>query len=312
MNTSSPSLSVVLPIYSEALNIETIISDLQKNLTKLDITYEIIFVDDGSTDDSWEVLQQAAAKHPELQAIRFSRNFGKEHALFAGLEAARGSAVITLDGDQQHPPEIIPLMVQIWQTQDVDVVDVVKKERRSDPLFTRLSANLFYYSFSKLSGIDIYNSTDYKLLDRKVVDAMLQFHETGFFYRGIVNWLGFKHVSISINMPTRKHGVSKWSFSKLVPYALNNIFNYSSKPLILIGLFGVLFMLSAVVLFLISVIRLITGTTLAGFSTVIILELFIGGIMVTSMSLIGVYLAKIYNEIKGRPKYIITEKLHRD
>jgi polyisoprenyl-phosphate glycosyltransferase len=312
MNTSSPSLSVVLPIYSEALNIETIISDLQKNLIKLDITYEIIFVDDGSTDDSWEVLQQAAAKHPELQAIRFSRNFGKEHALFAGLEAARGSAVITLDGDQQHPPEIIPLMVQIWQTQDVDVVDVVKKERRSDPLFTRLSANLFYYSFSKLSGIDIYNSTDYKLLDRKVVDAMLQFHETGFFYRGIVNWLGFKHVSISINMPTRKHGVSKWSFSKLVPYALNNIFNYSSKPLILIGLFGVLFMLSAVVLFLISVIRLITGTTLAGFSTVIILELFIGGIMVTSMSLIGVYLAKIYNEIKGRPKYIITEKLHRD
>jgi glycosyltransferase involved in cell wall biosynthesis len=312
MNTSTPSLSIVLPIFSEALNIEAIIADIQKNLTPLDIDYEIIFVDDGSTDNSWEVLQQSAAKHPELQAIRFSRNFGKEHALFAGIEAARGSAVITLDGDQQHPPEIIPLMIQIWQSQDVDVIDVVKKERRSDPLFQRLSANLFYYTFSKLSGININNSTDYKLLNRKVVDAMLQFRETGFFYRGIVNWIGFKHISISIDVPTRKHGATKWSYSKLVPYAFNNIFNYTSKPLVLIGLFGILFMVSAVVLFLISIIRLITGTTLAGFSTVIILELFIGGIMVTSMSLIGVYLAKIYNEIKGRPKYIVTEKLHKE
>jgi glycosyltransferase involved in cell wall biosynthesis len=311
MDTSTPSLSIVLPIFSEALNIESIVADIKNNLTPLEIDYEIIFIDDGSTDNSWEVLQQAAAKHPELQAIRFSRNFGKEHALFAGLEAAHGATVITLDGDQQHPPEIIPVMVQIWQTQDVDIIDVVRKERRSDPLFTRISANLFYFTFSKLSGINIYNSTDYKLLSRKVVDAMLQFHETGFFYRGIVNWIGFKHISISVDMPARKHGVSKWGFSKLVPYAFDNIFNYSSKPLVLIGLFGLLFMLSAVVLFLISIIRLITGTTLAGFSTVIILELFIGGIMVTSMSLIGVYLAKIYNEIKGRPKYIVTEKLHK-
>ncbi len=309
MNTPSPCLSIVLPIYSEASNIEVAIAELEKNLIPMGIAYEMIFVDDGSTDNSWDMLQKAAKSHPEVQAIRFSRNFGKEYALFAGLEAARGAAVITLDGDQQHPADLIPVMYQIWQTQGAEVVDVIKKERRADSLFTRLSAGLFYYSFAKLSGININNSTDYKLLDRKVVDAMLQFRETGLFYRGMVNWLGFKHVTISIDMSARQRGVSKWGISKLVPYAINNIFNYSSKPLFLIGFFGMLFILSAVVLFIISVVRLVTGTTLQGFSTVIILELFIGGIMVTSMTLIGVYLAKIYSEVKGRPKYVITERL---
>jgi dolichol-phosphate mannosyltransferase len=157
--------------------------------------------------------------------------------------------------------------------------------------------------------MNIDNSTDYKLLDRKVINAMMKFHETGLFYRGLVNWMGFRHVSIFIDVSTRQHGSSKGGVSKLVGYALNNIFNYTTKPLILIGIFGIIFMLAAVILFFISVVRLITGTTLQGFSTVIILELFIGGIMVTSMTLIGVYLAKIYNEVKGRPKYIISEQI---
>jgi dolichol-phosphate mannosyltransferase len=244
-----------------------------------------------------------------VRAIRFSRNFGKEYALFAGLETARGEAVITLDGDQQHPAELLPVMYRMWRNDGAEVVDVIKRERRSDSLFTRLSAHLFYYSFSKLSGMDIYNSTDYKLLDRKVVNALLRFRETNLFYRGIVSWLGFKHMSISIDVTARQRGQSKWGVSRLVIYALNNIFNYSTKPLALIGIIGLVFMLAAVILFIISVVRQITGTTLGGFPTVIILELFIGGIMVTSLTLIGVYLAKIYTEVKGRPKYIVAEKL---
>jgi glycosyltransferase involved in cell wall biosynthesis len=305
----TPELSIVLPVYSEARNIDVTITEIVKNLAPLEIPYEIIFVDDGSEDDSWALIQRAAETHDSIRAIRFSRNFGKEYALYAGLEAAHGLAVITIDGDQQHPIELIPVMYKMWKDQAVDVINVVKKERRTDSFFTRLSASLFYFSFSKLSGMNIDNSTDYKLLNRKVIDAMMKFHETGLFYRGLVNWMGFRHVSIFIDVSTRQHGSSKWGVSKLVGYALNNIFNYTTKPLILIGIFGIIFMLAAVILFFISVVRLITGTTLQGFSTVIILELFIGGIMVTSMTLIGVYLAKIYNEVKGRPKYIISEQI---
>jgi glycosyltransferase involved in cell wall biosynthesis len=305
----TPELSIVLPVYSEARNIDVTITEIVKNLAPLEIPYEIIFVDDGSEDDSWALIQRAAETHDSIRAIRFSRNFGKEYALYAGLEAAHGLAVITIDGDQQHPIELIPVMYKMWKDQAVDVINVVKKERRTDSFFTRLSASLFYFSFSKLSGMNIDNSTDYKLLDRKVINAMMKFHETGLFYRGLVNWMGFRHVSIFIDVSTRQHGSSKWGVSKLVGYALNNIFNYTTKPLILIGIFGIIFMLAAVILFFISVVRLITGTTLQGFSTVIILELFIGGIMVTSMTLIGVYLAKIYNEVKGRPKFIISERI---
>ncbi len=309
MTSSIPSLSIVIPIFSEAQNIDVIIGEIEKNLAPLDIVYELIFVDDGSVDNSWEIIQQAVPSHPQVRAIRFSRNFGKEYALYAGLEAAQGQAVITLDGDQQHPPALIPIMVELWKNQGVYVIDVIKKDHKSSSLFNRSSSRLFYYSFAKLSGLNISNSTDFKLLDRKVIDAILQFKEAGFFYRGLVNWMGFKHVSISIDVNDRIRGETKWSLAKLTTYALNNIFNYTTKPLVLIGISGLLFILAAFVLFLISVIRLITGTTLEGFSTVIILELFIGGIMVTSLTLIGVYLAKIYNEVKGRPKYIISERI---
>jgi dolichol-phosphate mannosyltransferase len=255
MTSPIPNLSIVIPVYSEAQNIDVIIGEIEKALELVDLMYELIFVDDGSVDNSWEIIQQSVPLHPQVRAIRFSRNFGKEYALYAGLEAARGQAVVTLDGDQQHPPALIPIMIDLWKNQEVNVIDVIKNDHKSRSLFNRSSSRLFYYSFSKLSGLNISNSTDFKLLDRKVIDAILQFKETGFFYRGLVNWMGFKHVSISIDVNDRLQGETKWSLAKLTTYALNNIFNYTTKPLVFIGISGLLFILSALVLFLISIIR---------------------------------------------------------
>ncbi|RPI82147.1 MAG: glycosyltransferase [Nitrosopumilales archaeon] len=309
MITSSPHISIVVPVFAEAPNLHNLVEQIKKNVDLISETYEIIFVDDGSNDESWDVIKKITTVMPEIKAVRFSRNFGKEYALFAGLKEAKGDVVITIDSDMQHPPELIPVLYEMWKSQAAEVIDVIKKERQHESLFNRIAAKLFYLTFDKLSGLDVSNSTDYKLLDRKVVDSLIQFQETHLFYRGLLVWMGFKHVNIKIEVNDRTRGVSKWGFTKLAKYALNNIFNYSSKPLVLIGLFGLLFIISATILMFISLIRLMTGTTLGGFPTVIILQLFIGGIIIFSITLIGAYIAKIYDEVKSRPKYIIKERL---
>ena len=305
-------LSVVVPVFSEISNIEALVISIEKAVEELEVDYEVIFVDDGSDDGTWEIIKTLAEKSNIIRGAQFSRNFGKESAIQAGLELSSGDVIITIDGDMQHPPEVIPLMFSMWKANEADIVDVVKRNRQKETALRKTFAQSFYKLFSILSDLNINNATDFKLLDRSVVDALLRMNETNRFYRGLTSWLGYKHGSIEINIADRLSGKTKWSATSLVSYAFNNLLNFSTKPLILIGVFGVFFLLLATVIGTISIIRIFTNTSLGGFPTVIFLQLLIGGIIIASICLLGIYIGKLITEVKHRPLYIIKEKVNLD
>lgn len=310
MNNPNIDISVVVPMYCEEENIQNSITTIMNIVDQLNVNYELIIIDDGSTDKTWKLISDLAKQISNIKGISFSRNFGKENALYAGLSYSRGSAVITIDGDLQHPPELILEMYKLWEYDSIEVVDIKKSKRPKEPIFYKMSSFLFYYFFKKLSGIDIANATDFKLLDRKVVDSILLLPESQRFYRGITNWVGFNHVTIETVISERKFGKSKWDWANLSKYAINNISSFTSRPLIFIGSLGLLFLFSAIILMIISIIRIITGTTQEGFPTVILLMLFIGGSVIISQCLIGFYLSKVFDEVKNRPSFIIKELIN--
>ena len=311
MNSNSTIiLSIVVPVFSEETNINHAISRIMNNVNSLNISYEIIFVDDGSTDQTWEMITKAGQIHSQVKGLRFSRNFGKENALFAGLSYAQGKAVITIDGDMQHPPELISDMYSCWENDGFEIIDVAKKSRPKESFFYKLNSIIFYSLFKKLTNLEIFNSTDYKLLDRKVVDSILRLPEKQRFYRGLTSWVGFKHKTIKVNMPDRVSGRTKWNILTLINYATNNIFNFTAKPLLLIGFLGLFFLILSFVLSIISFVRVIMHSTKEGFPTIILLVLLVGGIIIFSQFLIGIYISKLFEEVKDRPSYIVKDKVN--
>ena len=308
--TGLPLLSIVVPVFSEASNIEPLIEAINESLFIIKTEFELIFVDDGSLDNTWEKIAHCSSLSQNIRGVRFSRNFGKEYAIYAGLALARGDAVITIDGDLQHPPEMIPVMYDLWKNKGFDIVDAIKRTRQKETVLGKLSANLFYKTFFQLSGLEISNATDFKLLDRRVVDVLLQLKETNRFYRGLTSWIGFTHAAIEIKIADRLLGQTKWSFSKLLLYAFNNLLDYSIRPLALIGFMGVAFFTLSIVIAAISIIRMFSGTSLEGFPTVIFLQLLIGGIIIAAICLVGIYIGKLINEVKQRPHYIIKDQVN--
>jgi glycosyltransferase involved in cell wall biosynthesis len=308
-DSKTPYISIVVPVFSEEPNIQILISRIAGIVDKVKADYEIIFIDDGSYDATWRTIHKCAEVNKRVKGASFSRNFGKEAAILAGLDIAKGDVVITIDGDLQHPPELIPLMYSLWANDGVEIVDTIKKYRQSETIINKIFANSFYKIFSSLTGFKLTNITDYKLLDRRVVDNILDMPESNRFFRGMTEWVGFKHATLEINIDKRERGDSKWNFAKLIVYAFDNIVNFSTKPLYFVGVLGVTFSLVAIILLLISIYRYIVHTTLSGFPTVIILILFVGGIVICSNCLIGVYIAKLTNEVKKRPKYIKKDEI---
>lgn len=304
-----PALSVVIPVYHEGDLIEKALPAIDTHLQQTGISYEMIVVDDGSSDDTWDKLRGLQAQLPHMQARRFSRNFGKESGILAGMQAARGRAVIVMDGDLQHPPELIPQMVQIWQTTDADVVETVRQRQKDESIIRKLGARLFYAALYLLTDYDLSRMSDYKLLDRRVVDAWLELGEYNRFYRGLVAWLGFKHIEITFTVPQRPGGRSSWSVKRLVNFALQAIVSFSSRPLQLITLAGLGFCVFAVLMALRVIQQVLAGTAISGFATVILLQLIVGGIMMLGMGVLGLYIAAMYTEIKRRPHFIIREEL---
>jgi dolichol-phosphate mannosyltransferase len=219
---------------------------------------------------------------------------------------ACGDAVIVMDGDLQHPPHMIPEMICLWQKSEagVDVVEAVKEERNSESIFHKYGAKLFYSLFSKLSGFPMSNTTDYKLMDRRVVDAWLKIREHNLFFRGMTKWLGFRHVQIPFAVPERVNGKSKWSLFSLIKFSIRTISAFSSLPLQLVTFLGFLFFLFAVVLGAEAFWMKFTGRALDGFTTVILLLLIVGGFLMISLGIIGIYIARIYEEVKRRPRYV--------
>ena len=300
--------SIVIPIYRESSHFKRVFLHLNEIVAALAIAYEFVIVDDGSPDDSWQVIQGLAQQYPTLvTAVRLSRNFGKESALCAGLELAIGDAVIVMDGDLQHPPELIPQMLDIWQQEDVDLVEAVKISRGRESLSNKIGSKIFYAIFNYLSGYNLRGASDYKLLDRKVVDAWLQTGERNLFFRGMTAWLGFRRVTIPFEVPPRSGGQSAWSTLKLIKLAVTALTAFSSFPLHLITVLGCLFLIPAVPITLQDLYLKFTGRAVDGFTTVIVLLLIMGGCLMISLGIIGLYLARIYEEVKSRPRYLISE-----
>ena len=270
------------------------------------IDHELLFVDDGSKDSTWQMIEQAADTNPHVRGIHFSRNFGKESAMFAGLEKARGDCCAVIDCDLQHPPEKLVEMYRLWE-QGYEVIEGIKEDRGEESSFHRFAANSFYGLISKATGMDMSSSSDFKLLDRKVVDTLNAMPERNVFFRALSYWVGYRQASVSYRVQERTAGESKWSTRSLIKYALTNISSFSSAPLHIVTVLGFIMLAVAVVLGVMALVQKISGVALGGFTTVILLLLFSSSLIMISLGIIGYYIARIYDEIKGRPRYIVSK-----
>lgn len=305
-------LSIVLPSYNEEQNIENTARVLASLLEENQIDYELVFVNDGSKDATYEKIEAAAKENPRVKGIGFSRNFGKEATIFAGLKVTTGDAVIVMDCDLQHPPATILEMYKLWQ-EGYEIVEGVKSNRGKESLFHKLLAGTFYKVMSALIKMDMNASSDFKLMDRKVVDVLLSLPERNTFFRALTFWAGFETTKVEYEVQERQFGESKWSFFSLMKYAIANATSFSTLPLQLVTVMGCLSIVFSVILGIQTLINYIMGNAVEGFTTVILLVLIIGGFIMLSLGVIGHYIARVYEEVKGRPKYIIsraTENVH--
>lgn len=299
-------LSVILPSYNEEKMIPTAAERLASILEGAGIDYELLFVDDGSKDGTWKMIERSAENNSHIVGIHFSRNFGKESAMFAGLEKARGDCCAVIDCDLQHPPEKLVEMYRLWE-QGYEVIEGIKEDRGRESGFHRFAANSFYGLISKATGMDMSSSSDFKLLDRKVVDILNAMPERNVFFRALSYWVGYKQASVSYKVQERTAGESKWSTRSLIKYALTNIASFSSAPLHIVTVLGFIMLAVAVVLGVTALVQKISGVALGGFTTVILLLLFSSSLIMICLGIIGYYIARIYDEIKGRPRYIISK-----
>lgn len=301
-------ISVVIPVFNEEKGIKHNVNEIIKYLPD---DYEMVLVDDGSKDDSWKEISTLVEDNKRIIGVRFSRNFGKEAAVMAGVSNAKGDAVIVMDSDLQHPPEYIPKLIEKWKD-GYKIVETVKKNRGKESLLYKISTGLFYNILKKMSGLDMANSSDYKLLDRVVVDKIKEFKEGQLFFRGLVDWVGFDKYILEIDIKERKIGKSKFKFKSLFKLAINAITSFSSSLLYITAFLGGIFFVSAVILAIQTLYNKIVGVSATGFTTVILLQLIIGSLVMFCLAIIGIYIGKIYEEVKRRPQYIISEVKRKD
>ena len=303
-------LSVIIPSYKEEKMIARTAETIGQILAEASIPYELLFVDDGSGDNTWSEIKKAAEKDSNVHGVHFSRNFGKEAAMFAGLARAAGDCCVVIDCDLQHPPEKIVEMYRLW-AEGYEVVEGIKDDRGEESGAHRFAAKSFYSLISSAVGMDMSSASDFKLLDRKVVDTLNQMPEKNVFFRALSYWVGFRKTEVRYCVQERTAGESKWSTKSLVKYALSNITSFSSAPLHLITLLGIFMLAVAAVFSVISLVQKLSGSAAEGFTTVIILLLFTGSVIMLSLGVIAYYIGKMYEELKGRPRYIISEECGR-
>ncbi len=300
-------MSVVIPSYNEEANVARAAEVIGKTLREAGIEYELVFVSDGSKDTTFAIVKELSEQDAHVQGIQFSRNFGKEAAVFAGLEVAKGDCVAVIDCDLQHPPATLVEMYKLWE-EGYEVVEGIKSSRGKESLIHKMFVGIFYGIMSKLMKLDMNATSDFKLMDRKVVDALLALTEKNTFFRALSFWVGFRSTSVSFEVQERVAGESKWSFMGLVKYAISNTTSFTTVPLQFITGIGFLSIIFSVIVGIQTLVKYFMGTAVEGFTTVIILLLIIGGCIMVSLGIIGHYLARIYEEVKGRPRYIISER----
>lgn len=306
-------LSVVVPCYNEEAALPHFLREIQKTAEELWEKYslktEFLFVDDGSRDGTLALLRQYAREDPRVRYISFSRNFGKESAIYAGLENARGEYIVTMDADMQDPPSMLPAMYEVLQNDGYDSAATRRVTRAGEPPIRSLFARMFYKIINKISKVDIVDGArDYRLMTRPMVNAIVSMGEYNRFSKGIYGWVGFKTKWIPYENVNRVAGETKWSFWKLFLYSLEGIVAFSTAPLAIASLMGVLFFTAAIIWLLVIVVKtMIWGDPVAGFPTLACLQLLIGGSIQLSLGIFGQYLAKTYLETKKRPIYIVGE-----
>lgn len=307
MRKENSLLSIVIPAFCEGEHLATSLVTISEIVASTGHPFEIIVVDDGSADNTWDVLRKTNSTDPRITGVRLSRNFGKESALAAGLEYCRGSAVIIMDADLQHPPDLIPEMVRIWREEDAEVVEAQKEQNSREPWHVRMRRRVFNGLVRKTSGFDLSESSDFKLLDKKVIDAWRRMGENNLFFRGMVAWLGFRVVRIPFKVDPGARAGSTWSWMGLVNLAIVGLTAFTSLPLRMASILGGLFFLFAVFASIYTLIYRFLGASQPGFTTVILLQIFTSSLVLLCLGVIGEYLARIYDEVKRRPRFVITE-----
>ena len=300
-------LIILMPIYNEEKQVPVTIEALLHLEGLEDCDYSLLMVDDGSKDNTWAAICAGAEKYPgRVRGIHFSRNFGKESAICAGLDYADADAVILMDGDLQHPPQYIPQMLDLWR-QGYEIVEGVKTSRGKEGFFNKIMAKAFYGLFKKVAGYDLENASDFKLLDKKVVRHWRSLREHNTFFRGLSQWLGFRRASFPFVVADRQIGTSRFSVRNLFRLSLDAITAFSAVPLQLITLIGFLFLLGSIILAIQTLINFFMGSSAGGFPTVILIELTVGACVMISLGLIGTYISRIFDEVKDRPRYIVSD-----
>ena len=302
-------ISVVIPVFNEEGNIEKVCHEIINVLSPLGIAYEIIFADDGSRDHTWEIIESFNKDHPFIMGVRLSRNFGHQCALWAGLKFSRGSAVITMDGDMQHPPSLLPQLIDEWKN-GAQIVNTIRIDLKELSFFKKFTSKFYYRLFSFLSGVNLEaGMSDFRLLDRKVLDNVLSFSETDLFLRAIVQWVGYTQVNIPFMCNPRFSGRSKYTIVKMAKLAFAGITSFSIIPLrmaILIGLISsaISFYQMGYALYA----KILLKATVPGWATTITIMTFMFGVLFILLGILGEYIGRILIQTKNRPKFLIRER----
>jgi polyisoprenyl-phosphate glycosyltransferase len=305
-----PELTVVIPVLNEDKNLTLLVERLTPQLDGLKLTWSVLFVDDGSTDATLERLKALNARDARVCAISLSRNFGKEIAIAAGLRHATGRAAIIMDADLQHPPEIVAEFVRLWR-EGYRVVYGQRRDRDTESAAKRLFSRGFYGLFNALVRTDIPEGAgDFRLLDRRAIDAMNAIGETSRFNKGLFSWIGFRAIGVPFDVAERAHGVTKWSFRKLLNFAIDGLTSFSTLPLRVWSLLGLAISLTAFLYAIVVLVRtLVFGADVPGFPSLIISVMFFSGVQLISLGVIGEYLGRVYEEVKARPLYILADSV---
>lgn len=305
-------VSIIVPMYFEELVAEECYKQLSIVMGSCSCAYEIVFVNDGSTDRTLEILQGIAEKDSHVRIISFSRNFGHQAAVTAGIDKAKGDALVIIDADLQDPPELIKDMLELWQ-QGYDVVYAKRKKRSGESFFKLLTAKLFYRFLDKMTDTRIPLDTgDFRLIDKKVADVLRKMPERNRFLRGMVSWVGFKQTPIEYEREERYAGETKYPLSKMIKFALDGIISFSAKPLKLAQLLGFASVILAIIVFIYSVIYRLSGgqNLVSGWTSIMTTVTFLGGVQLISIGILGEYIARMYDESKNRPLYIIEKEIN--
>jgi dolichol-phosphate mannosyltransferase len=306
--SDQPEISVIVPLYNEAVNIEALYSALMESLQPLNRLFEIVFVDDGSRDGSFDLVKSLNAKDNRIKGLSLSRNFGHQIALTAGMQHAGGSIIISMDADLQHPPEVIPHLLNEY-SKGFDIVNTRRLDPKETGYFKKMTSRYFYRFINMVADVSIpESSSDFRLMSRKALDAFLQFSERDRFTRGLVSWMGFRQSIINYECAPRLAGKSKYTLRRMLHFAVDGITSFSAKPLRIASYTGILFFVLGFIYAGSAIIKYFLGKTIPGWTSLLVTVLILGGIQLLSLGIIGEYLARIFNESKARPLYFIKDQ----